>query len=162
MTDAGFIPAVFEPGNPGHLSRILPAIEGLVYPLYWKQFGEPVATAALDDEGAFSQMLSALERHTHTLLSDQGNRFADGGIRLSSTSNNSWMSKIAIFQHVARKYYGIGKGDVSQKAADAAHVKWQTEGASAFWAMSDQIVSGVAQGSKYYPRCVTTVLWLDE
>ena len=47
-----------------------------------------------------------------------------------------------------------------QKAADQAHVKWVTEGESAYWAMSDQIVNGVAQGSKYYPRCVSMVLWL--
>lgn len=162
MTDAGFIPAVFEEGNPGHLSRILPAIEGLVYPLYWKQLGSEIAAAALDDEGAFASMLSALERHTRTLLADEGNRFPDGGLRLSSTSGNSWMSKIALFQHVARKYYGIEKGDARQKAADAAHVKWQTVGNGTYWAMSDQILNGVAQGSKYYPRCVTTVLWMDE
>jgi hypothetical protein len=45
--------------------------------------------------------------------------------------------------------------------ADAAHVKWQTDG-SAYWACSDQIVSGQARGSRYYPRIVTTALWLDE
>ena len=29
------LPAVFEKGNPGYHSRILPAIEGCVYPLYF-------------------------------------------------------------------------------------------------------------------------------
>ena len=29
--------------------------------------------------------------------------YGDGGIKLSSTSNNSWMSKISIFMHVTRK-----------------------------------------------------------
>lgn len=162
MTSANYIPAVFEKDSPGHLSRILPAIEGLVYPLYWKHLGDPLATAALDDEGTFATMLAALERHTRTLLADEGNRFPDGGLRLSSTSSNSWPSKIAIFQHVARKCWGIEKGDARQRAADAAHVKWQTQGDSTYWAMSDQMVNGVAHGSKYYPRCVTTVLWLDE
>ena len=162
MGPEGFIPAVFESNNPGHKSRILPAIEALIYPLYWRELGEKIGKDALDPSGSFSQMLGALRKHTHTLLEDpQGrSRFPDGGIRLSSTSGNSWLSKIAIVQHVAREYLGMEKGDAHQKAADAAHVKWVTEGESAYWAMSDQIVNGVAQGSKYYPRCVSMILWL--
>jgi hypothetical protein len=30
------------------------------------------------------------------------------------------------------------------------------------FASSDQMVSGVVRGSKYYPRGVTDVLWLEE
>ncbi len=162
MGPEGFIPAVFEKNSPGHNARILPAVEGLVYPLYWRDMGQKLCGRALDPSGPFTEMLSALHKHAQTLVEDpqDGNRFADGGIRLSSTSGNSWMSKIAIFQHVCREYLSMENGDARQKAADAAHVKWQTEGESAFWAMSDQIVNGVAQGSKYYPRCVTTALWL--
>ena len=59
-----------------------------------------------------------------------------------------------------RDYFGIEKGDERQRAADAAHVRWVTEGESAYWAMSDQIHNGVARGSKYYPRGVAMVLWL--
>lgn len=158
----GFIPAIFEKENPGHRSRILPAVEGLVYPLYWREMGQKLCGRALDPTGPFAEMLAALRKHTQTLLEDpqNGNRFPDGGIRLSSTSDNSWISKIAIFQHVCREYLGLEDCDDRQAAADAAHVKWLTDGESAFWAMSDQIVNGVAQGSKYYPRCVTTVLWM--
>jgi hypothetical protein len=74
------------------------------------------------------------------------------------------MSKIAIFQLVARDVLGF-KDDkkISRlfRNADAAHVKWQTDG-SGYWACSDQFVSGHAQGSRYYPRVITTALWLDE
>jgi hypothetical protein len=31
-----------------------------------------------------------------------------------------------------------------------------------FWSWSDQIVSGEIKGSKYYPRGVTSILWLEE
>lgn len=157
----GVIPAVFERDNPGYQSRILPVIEGLVYPLYWN---DPALKQA-------SEFIAALRRHTVALLTDPKKRniFPDDGLRLSSTSANSWMSKIAIFQHVARKLFKLHEDPkiaAILKKADAAHVKWQTEtqgrDGSAYWACSDQMVNGVAKGSKYYPRIVTSVLWLDE
>lgn len=148
----GVFPAVFEKDNPGYASRILPAAEGLMYPLAW----------GVVPQG--SALIAALKRHTLALLLDpqRRNLFADGGIKLSSTSNNSWMSKIAIFQHIARKVLHLDEDPKIKELfanADAAHVKWQTEG-SAYWACCDQIVSGVAQGSKYYPRIITTALWM--
>jgi len=45
--------------------------------------------------------------------------------------------------------------------ADAAHVKWMTEGESAYWACSDQFIDGVARGSRYYPRIISACLWMD-
>jgi hypothetical protein len=155
----GTIPAVFEKDNPGYVSRILPAIEGLLYPLVWEH------ADALDANGPFAAMLDALHVHTTTLLkqSNSGNLFDDGGIKLSSTSNNSWMSKIALFQHVARYVYRLDRDPTIHKIfqrADAAHVAWQTDGSS-YWACSDQFVSGVAKGSRYYPRIITTALWME-
>jgi xylan 1,4-beta-xylosidase len=105
-----------------------------------------------------------LKRHTLALLGDpqRRNLFPDGGIKLSSTSSNSWMSKIALFQHVAREVLHLCEdpaiADLFAKA-DAAHVKWQTDG-SGYWACSDQFVNGVAMGSRYYPRIITAALWL--
>jgi hypothetical protein len=148
----GIIPAVFEKDNSGYTSRILPAIEGLVYPLVWK-------SDAVAEHGKFESLLEALKRHTLACLKDGKNHFPDGGIRLSSTSGNSWLSKIFLFQQVAVRLGWVKKEDFAN--ADAAHVKWLTTGESAYWAMSDQIVDGVAKGSKYYPRCVTSVLWLE-
>jgi hypothetical protein len=72
------------------------------------------------------------------------------------------MSKIAIFQHIARAVLRLDENDKIAdllKKADAAHVKWQTDGCG-YWACSDQFVSGEAKGSRYYPRIVTTALWM--
>lgn len=152
----GVFPAVFETDNAGHRSRILPACEGLLYPLMW----------GTDVETDSAELVAALKRHTLALLSDpeQRNLFPDGGIKLSSTSNNSWMSKIALFQHVAREVLHLDQNPAIAELfarADAAHVKWQTDG-SGYWACSDQFVSGVAMGSRYYPRIITAALWLED
>lgn len=148
----GVFPAVFEEDNAGYHSRILPACEGFIYPLMW----------GVHETSPLSE---ALKKHTRALLADSQRRnlFPDGGIKLSSTSNNSWMSKICIFIHVARRAFGLeAEAPVKQifAHADAAHVKWQTDGSS-FWACCDQIVSGKAQGSRYYPRIITSALWLE-
>jgi hypothetical protein len=64
---------------------------------------------------------------------------------------------------VTRKVFGLDRdpGVVAAfERADAAHVKWQVEG-SAYWACSDQIVSGEGKASRYYPRIITSALWMD-
>jgi len=153
-TDAeGVFPAVFETDNPGYVSRILPACEGLLYPLMWNVRER-------------SALLDLLQRHTRALLLDpqRRNLFPDGGIKLSSTSNNSWMSKIAIFMHVARRVFALDQDEPIRQIfarADAAHVLWQTDGSS-YWACCDQLVSGKAVGSRYYPRIITAALWLEK
>jgi hypothetical protein len=144
----GIIPAVFEPNNSGYKSRILPGIEGLVYLMAWDK-------ALVDEHGPLGSLIETLKKHTLACLADGKNHFPDGGIRLSSTSGNSWLSKIFIFQHVAKELGWVSEFD----KADTAHTVWLTTGESAYWAMSDQIVDGVAKGSKYYPRCVTSWLW---
>ena len=113
-----------------------------------------------------SALLDVLKKHTQALLLDpqRRNLFPDGGIKLSSTSNNSWMSKICIVLHVARRVFGLDQDEKVKQifaAADAAHVKWQTDGSS-YWACCDQIVSGKAQGSRYYPRIITSALWMEK
>jgi xylan 1,4-beta-xylosidase len=158
----GILPAIFEKGNPGYASRILPAVEGCAYPLYFAETGYgPKDVYASEAE---RKMYGVLKEHTCKLLvDDQGrNVFADGGIKLSSTSNNSWMSKISIFMHVTRKVFGLDQDPevvAVFKKADAAHVTWQVEGSS-YWACSDQIVSGEGKASRYYPRIITSALWL--
>jgi hypothetical protein len=162
----GVLPAIFEKGNPGYASRILPAIEGCAYPLYFVK--TKWAKKTLDQvfgSASEKRMYDALKEHTRKLLLDpqRRNLFADGGIKLSSTSNNSWMSKISIFMHVTRRVFHLdqdaGVAEVFGKA-DAAHVKWQTEGSS-YWACCDQIVSGEGKASRYYPRIITSALWMD-
>lgn len=162
----GILPAIFEKDNPGFHSRILPAVEGCAYPLYFAKTGYAgIKPAEVYGTPAEKKMLEVLKEHTRKLLTDpkHPNAFDDGGIKLSSTSTNSWMSKIAIFMHVTRKVLGLDKdaavAEVFQKA-DAAHLKWQAVG-SAYWACCDQIVSGEGKASRYYPRIITSALWLD-
>ena len=162
----GVLPAIFEKSNPGYSSRILPAIEGCVYPLYFVNTGFAGCTL----EQVYStpserRMFEVLREHTRNLLLDpeRRNLFADGGIKLSSTSNNSWMSKISIFMHVTRKVFDLDANpEIAMvfRQADAAHVKWQTEGSS-YWACCDQIVSGEGKASRYYPRIITSALWME-
>ena len=162
----GILPAIFEKSNPGYKSRILPAVEGCAYPLYFAKTGYAgLKPGQIYGTPAEKKMFAVLKEHTRKLLVDpQGrNLFADGGIKLSSTSNNSWMSKISIFMHVARRVFNLDKdpqiAEVFRKA-DAAHVKWQTEGSS-YWACCDQIVSGEGKASRYYPRIITSALWME-
>jgi hypothetical protein len=169
----GIIPAVLEKNSPGYESRILPVVEALVYPAFWLGLigGWPSQAAGDAEEMLAAQLqgplVQALRQHALKLLTDRqtGNLFADGGIKLSSTSNNSWMSKIAIFQYVARTILRLEQADprIAQilRKADSAHVRWQTDG-SGYWACSDQFVSGEAKGSRYYPRIITAALWLEE
>ncbi len=162
----GILPAIFEKDNPGYHSRILPAVEGCAYPLYFAKMGYAgVKPADIYGSAAEKKMHAVLKEHTKKLLTgaERVNVFADGGIKLSSTSNNSWMSKIAIFMHVTRKVFGLDKDPEVSKVfekADAAHVTWQAVG-SAYWACCDQIVSGEGKASRYYPRIITSALWMD-
>jgi hypothetical protein len=168
----GVLPAVLECDSPGYTSRIFPVIEALVYPHYWMQCLRE-RNVAEDAQAMLAASLSgplvkALKAHTLALLNDPArpNLFADGGIRLSSTSNNSWMSKIVLFQHVCRTVLRLQESQPDferlMAAADAAHRRWQTEGVSAYWACSDQFINGEAKGSRYYPRIVTAALCLEE
>ncbi|WP_404424500.1 glycoside hydrolase family 52 protein [Nibricoccus sp. IMCC34717] len=150
--DTGFFPAVFEAGNR---SRIIPAVEGFAYPLY---LGYADAT---DRKGRFGKLLGQLSTHLK-------NAFAkgvcidpeSGGWKMSSTSKNTWFSKIALSQYVAHTLFPETLSDEA-KAADVVHANWQkTPGCGAF-AMCDQIWSdtGITCGSRYYPRGVTAILW---
>ncbi|MNP25098.1 Beta-xylosidase precursor [compost metagenome] len=152
LTDGGYIPAVIAENND---SRIIPAIEGLVFPYFTG------CEAALDVNGRFGPYLKALQTHLNTVLVPGTCLFEDGGWKLSSTSNNSWLSKIYLSQFIARELLGVEWNETG-KAADATHVNWLLHPEESYWCWSDQILSGVAVGSKYYPRGVTSILWLLE
>ncbi len=143
----GYIPAVFEAGN---VSAIIPAIEGLSFPLAWG------LKPALAGDGPYADLIAALDRHLRAVLKPGLCLFPDQGWKLSSTSGNSWLSKIFLCQVVAERVFGLAPA----QASHAAHWRWQVEG-SKDWAMTDQCLDGVACGSRYYPRCVTADLWLQ-
>ncbi|OMF21157.1 beta-xylosidase [Paenibacillus sp. FSL H8-0548] len=152
VTSEGYIPAVIGENND---SKIIPAIEGLIFPYVTGNH------AALDPNGRFSAYLEALNTHLGYVLRPGICLFDDGGWKLSSTSNNSWLSKIYLCQFVARELLGLA-WDESGQQADEAHVKWLTHPELSIWSWSDQIISGLITGSKYYPRGVTSILWLEE
>ena len=94
----GFIPAVLENNNQ---SAIIPAAEALVYP--W-QMG---LKDAVDEEGPFGGYIRMLKRHLRNILNPEMCLYEDGGWKLSSSADNSWMSKISISQFVVREILGM-------------------------------------------------------
>ncbi|MCG9895692.1 MAG: glycoside hydrolase family 52 protein [Fimbriimonadaceae bacterium] len=149
----GCMASVLEEG--GHGSRIIPVIEGLIF------FREAGVLADWEKDETFVGFLEACRRHLAAVLKPGVCLFDDGGWKLSSTANNSWLSKIYLCQHIARSM--LGGGDLRAYAeADRAHNGWILNPDSRFWCWSDQMVSGRAMGSRYYPRGVTSILWLKE
>jgi len=159
--DGGLLPAVLAETLPNGTStppvesRIIPAIEGLVFPLL---AGCP---EALEPAGPYGDYIAALRRHLEAVLKPGTCLFGDGGWKLSSTSDNSWLSKIYLCQFIAREILCMDGPRVTADP-DKAHVDWLLHPEQCYWAWSDQIVAGVAGGSKYYPRGVTAILWLEE
>jgi len=133
----------------GNESRIIPAIEGLAFPKIWGM------DDALDRSGRFGELLKALNTHLQTVLKTGTCLFPNGGWKLSSNNDNSWLSKIYLGQFVAERILKIP----SSPKADAAHRAWLLNPENAYFAWSDQMVNGIARGSKYYPRGVTAWLW---
>ncbi|UOQ44033.1 glycoside hydrolase family 52 protein [Halobacillus salinarum] len=152
MTEEGYIPAVITEGNT---SRIIPAIEGLIFPYFTdcKEY--------LKEEGEFGTFIQALKKHIENVLKPGVCLFEDGGWKISSTSDNSWLSKIYLCQFIYREILEFPWGE-QEKAADQAHVKWLTHPKLSYWSWSDQIIAGEISASRYYPRGVTSILWLLE
>ncbi|MEO7719810.1 MAG: glycoside hydrolase family 52 protein [Capsulimonas sp.] len=150
--DDGYIPAVISEGNT---ARIIPAIEGLVFPFVSGN------RSALDPQGRYRALIGALKDHFENVLQPGICLFPEGGWKLSSTSDNSWLSKTYLAQHVARSVLGLDSAAITADA-DAAHVKWLLHPELSYWAWSDQMIAGRAMASRYYPRGVTAILWLNE
>lgn len=149
----GFFPAVFEAGNQ---SRILPAVEGLVFPLFlgW----------ADEVRERYPELFSAYERHLANALQPGVCLDAESGAwKISSTSTNTWYSKIALAQHVVRSLFPAALSPESS-SADQVHARFQQSNPLGRFAMVDQVRStdGGDLGSRYYPRIVTACLWLRE
>jgi hypothetical protein len=154
--EANYTPAVIATeGGPANLARVLPVVEGLAYAL----FGG--AADALRRDGEYGGYLSALACHLRTSLVPGGCLLADGGWKLTSADDISWLSKIFLCQFVARRILRLD-WDATGRRADAAPEAWLNDGELATWAWSDEILAGAIHGWRYYPRGVTAVLWLEE
>lgn len=149
QTSDGWIPAVMGEGNQ---SRIIPAIEGLIFP-YFLGYQEE-----LSEDGPYGELIQALRRHTETVLTQGVCLFPDGGWKISSTSDNSWLSKIYLCQAIVEDVLRL---PVEMAEADAAHVDWLTHPELSYYSWSDQVVAGRITHSRYYPRGVTAILWLE-
>lgn len=145
----GFLPAVIGEGND---ALLIPAIEGLVFP-YMAGRRELISP-----DGPYGDLRRMLECHFDLVMASGKCRFEDGGWRLSSTSRNSWLSKIYLCQFVAETI--LGKPQDTR--ADRAHWAWLMDEDNAYYAWSDQMLAGKAHGSRYYPRGVTAALWLAQ
>ncbi|OVE77340.1 beta-xylosidase, partial [bacterium F16] len=152
QTPEGYIPAVMGEDSD---SKIIPGIEGLVFPFLMGY------TDAVDEHGEFGKLIQVLKQHLESILKEGDCLYPDGGWKLSSTADNSWLSKIYLCQYVARQILGL-RTDATGKTADAAHKRWLLKDENLEFAWSDQMKSGVARGSKYYPRGVTSILWCNE
>lgn len=146
-----YIPAVFEKGNT---SRIIPAVEALVYPYI---IGD---TAAVSEEGVYGEMIKVLKKHIITVMKpgiciDE----ISGGWKLSSTSKNTWNSKIFLCQYVVKEILHLDFD--GEEEWDRVHAQWQQVSCSIDGA-TDQVNSdtGTPRGSRLYPRLVTNILWM--
>jgi hypothetical protein len=151
----GLFPAVFEGGNH---SRIIPAIEGLVFPLYLQMDAE---LKMLNER---TGIVAALGEHLGKVLKKGVCLDAiSGGWKLSSTADNTWMSKIFVCQYVAARLFPGALGEESGAAADAVHKAWLLNPHTRPLSFCDQLRSsdGFPYGSRHYPRGVTSWLWVD-
>lgn len=165
----GVLPAVLEADSDARATRCLAAVEALIFPVFWLSCEQPPIESTSEQakswfgNGKYQTFLHALKQHARAILGDEQGRelFADGGMRISSTSDKSWPSKLAIFQHIAREVFYIDDDpqvcDLFAKA-DSAHVKWQTDAAACGWC--DEFDAGRATSARFSPRGVTTALWL--
>lgn len=138
----GLLPAVIGEGVE---ARIIPAIEGLIFPF-----------VAGRNDLVPPKLRNALEKHFDRILTKDLCLFPDYGWKLSSTSRNSWLSKIYLCQFIAETILD----KPADYAADKAHLAWLMDDDNAYFAWSDQMLAGKAHGSRYYPRGVTSLLWL--
>ncbi len=148
----GTLPALLDESLQ---SRIIPAVEGLVF------VHELGLKHKASRQAPHAALIQALTTHLRAVLKPGVCLFPDGGWKLSSSSQNSWLSKIYLCQFIARHILGLRGGPFSARA-DAAHAAWLLDPSNTPFAWSDQMVAGKAQGSRYYPRGITSILWLDE
>jgi hypothetical protein len=146
-----YIPAIFDGANT---SRIIPAVEGLVYPY---RMG---LRDAVSPSGPYGALIQKLAAHLDTVLAPGLCLDSKSGAwKLSSTSTNTWQSKVYLNQYVSESILGI-RDERTGGTIDAIHADFQAHPVGAVgW--TDQLNSdtGTPRGSRHYPRGVTSALW---
>lgn len=152
VTPGGFIASnVYN----GEAIPIIPVVEGLVYSYFAGR------KDVISVNGQYGKLIKAMQRHLTTVISTGVCITTDGGWKLDSQSDNTWLSKTYLNEFVGRRVLDL---DIRQSTdqADSTAVAWLTNSTSGRLAWSDQIINGIAIGSEYYPRGVTAILWLQE
>ncbi len=139
----------------GETIAIIPVIEGLVYPYFADR------QDAVSPNGIYGTFIRALQKHLNVVLANNLCVYDNGGWRLDSQSDNTWLSKIFLNEFVGRQVLGQNIR-ASTNAADAESVVWLTQTTAARLAFSDQVIAQVPSASEYYPRGVTSIVWLQE
>ena len=136
-------------------ARVIPAIEGLVYP-YCMGLKE-----AVSPNGPYGELIQLMRTHVDSILRpgiclDP----VSGAWKMSSSTTNTWESKIYLAQFVTEKVLGLSDGR-THGDVDAVHYAIQVLG-NPVTAWTDQIQSNIGftrGGSRHYPRGVTAYLW---
>lgn len=147
----GRIPALINGQSQGVLTTI---VEGLAYA--W--FGGVRDMLAL--EGPFGSYLQALGRHfvEHAMRTDTCIA-KDGSWRITSSNANTFPAKIYVCQFVADRILRLPV-EATSRTNDAANVAAITHPEHSYWCWSEQIKDGIVYAAKYYPRGVTSNIWL--
>lgn len=146
----GLIPAVLD-SEEGKKAKIIPVAEGLSYLIYLGK------DKYLDEQGEYGEYIKLLREHTNKVLEEGICLYPNGGYKLSSTADNTWLSKVYLSIYVHRELFNIDEQLIQR--AQKAHVDWLVDKEGSYWSWSDQIIKQVITGSKFYPRGVTSALW---
>ena len=143
-----FPPNLFSGGG----SLVIAALEPLAVPLY---------CGMVQQLQRFPRLLAALKAHVRSgLKPGVCLDAATGGLRLSSTSANTWVSKCALTVFVVEWLESKSITDIAPSVMDELATWMQVSAAEG--TVADQIQSDTrrAIGGFYYPRCVTLSLLL--
>ncbi len=132
-------------------SKTIAAIEPLAVPLFLGLSEKLLKNKAL---------MSLFKKHIKTCLKP-GNCLEQnfGGLKLSSTSENTWPSKVILCIYVMEELFDIDlKKEYPSVMVELKH--WFQVSASEL-TVSDQILCGNRKviGGSYYPRHITSALW---
>ena len=136
-------------------ARVIPAVEGLAYP-YVMGLRDAVSPV-----GPYGEFIKLMRIHMESILKPGICIDAtSGGWKMSSTTVNTWESKIYLGQFVTEEVLGL-KDDRTRGKVDGVHYAIQVLG-NYTTAWTDQINSDIGDchnGSRHYPRGVTAHLW---
>jgi hypothetical protein len=136
-------------------ARVIPTVEGLAYP-YLMGLKE-----AVSPDGPYAEFIQLMRIHMDSILQPGICMDATSGAwKMSSSTLNTWESKIYLAQFVTEKVLGLSD-ERTRGEVDEVHYAIQVLG-NPVTGWTDQILSDIGftrGGSRHYPRGVTAYLW---